>query len=259
MTVQGQSVQGQTFQGKTAIVAGGARDIGRACAIQLGRLGANVVVNTGHNAAAATEVASTIKAGGGKAIAVVADLTKSTDVARMLADSEAAFGKAVHVLMFVTGGLVARKPLADMDEAFWHEVINLNLTSLFLTCKAVVPRMSEGGAIVTFASQAGRDGGGPGALAYATSKGGVMSFTRGLAKEQGPRIRVNSICPGMIATTFHDTFTKPEVRKNVAGATAIKREGRSDEVAELACFLASDAASYITGAAFDINGGVLFS
>ena len=107
--------------------------------------------------------------------------------------------------------------------------------------------------------QAGRDGGGPGALAYATSKGAVMTFTRGLAKEVGPDIRVNAVCPGMISTTFHDTFTKPEVRERVAGATSLKREGSSEDVAGLVAFLASDDAAYVTGACYDINGGVLFS
>lgn len=86
-----------------------------------------------------------------------------------------------------------------------------------------------------------------------------MSFTRGLAKEIGPNIRVNALCPGMIDTTFHDNFTKPEVRGRVAGATALKREGTSAEVAEFAAWLSSDAASYVTGGCFDINGGVLFS
>ena len=125
--------------------------------------------------------------------------------------------------------------------------------------KAVVPHMKAGGSIVGFASQAGRDGGGPGATAYAASKGAVMTFTRGLAKELGPNIRVNSICPGMIDTDFHNTFTKPEVRSHVANITPLKREGSSEDVANLTAFLASDEAAFITGANIDINGGTLFS
>lgn len=120
--------------------------------------------------------------------------------------------------------------------------------------------MPDGGAIVNVASQAGRDGGGPGSLAYATSKGGVMTFTRGLAKELGPRkIRVNSVCPGMINTTFHDVFTSPEVRKKVAASTPVGREGEACEVANLVAFLASDEASFVNGTNADINGGTLFS
>ena len=119
--------------------------------------------------------------------------------------------------------------------------------------------MPEGGAIVNFASQAARDGGGPGASAYATSKGGVLTFTRGLAKELGPKnIRVNCVSPGMISTTFHDTFTKDEVRTKVAAGTPLRREGKAGEVGDLVVYLASDEASFITGASVEINGGTYF-
>jgi 3-oxoacyl-[acyl-carrier protein] reductase len=113
---------------------------------------------------------------------------------------------------------------------------------------------------VTFASQAGRDGGGGGAIAYASSKGAIMTFTRGLAKELGAKnIRVNSVCPGMISTGFHDQFTQQEIREKVAAATPLKREGSADEVGKLVAFLMSDEASFMTGNCVDINGGLLFS
>ena len=89
--------------------------------------------------------------------------------------------------------------------------------------------------------------------------GAVMTMTRGLAKELGPRIRVNAVCPGMIDTDFHNIFTKPEVRAHVAGVTPLKREGTSQDVAGLVAYLASDEAAFITGANIDINGGMLFS
>ena len=120
--------------------------------------------------------------------------------------------------------------------------------------------MPEGSAIVNFASQAGRDGGGFGASAYATGKGAVATFTRAMAKELGPKgIRVNAVDPGMIATTFHDTFTKPEVRVAVANGTPLKRQGEAKEVADLVAYLASDESSFITGTNIDINGGTWFS
>lgn len=247
------------FKNKTAIVAGGARDIGLACAVKLAAEGAKVAILYNSSEEAALDAVSKITAFGGTAIAIGADLTRQAEVDRAIEQTQKNFGAGVDILQFVTGGLVARKTVPEMDAAFWHQVLDLNLTSLFLTVKAVLPHMGEGASIVTFASQAGRDGGGPGALAYATSKGGVMSFTRGLAKEVGPKIRVNALCPGMIDTTFHDSFTKPEVRERVAGATALKREGTPAEVAEFAAWLSSDAASYVTGGCFDINGGVLFS
>ncbi|WP_426129075.1 SDR family NAD(P)-dependent oxidoreductase [Pararhizobium sp. PWRC1-1] len=247
------------FKEKTAIIAGGARDIGRACAETLAAGGANVVVVYKSSKVSADEVVATIAKAGGSAMAIAADLTKEDEVAAVIDQTTARFGQKIDILLHVTGGIVARKTVAEMDTSFWLSVLDLNLTSLFLMTKAVLPHMPDGGAIVTLASQAGRDGGGPGALAYATAKGGVMSFTRGLAKEVGPGIRVNALCPGMIDTTFHDSFTKPEVRTRVAGASALKREGRPQEVAEFAAWLASDAASYVTGGCFDINGGVLFS
>lgn len=120
--------------------------------------------------------------------------------------------------------------------------------------------MPKGGSIINFTSLAGRDGGGPGAGIYATSKGALMTYTRSLAKEFGPKgIRVNAVAPGMIATAFHDTFTKPEARVNVANATALKREGDAKEVADLVVYLASEESSYITGTNIDINGGISFS
>jgi 3-oxoacyl-[acyl-carrier protein] reductase len=159
----------------------------------------------------------------------------------------------------VTGGLVARKLLPDMDEDFWDAVMAVNVKSAFMATKAVVPHMTEGGAIINFSSQAARDGGGFGAIAYASAKGAVLTMTRGLAKELGPKgIRVNCISPGMINTTFHNTFTKDEVRKNVAASTPLRREGEAKEVGDLALYLASDASSFITGASIEINGGTYF-
>ncbi len=248
----------QRFTNMTVVVAGAGRDIGRACAIRFAQEGANVVLTYNGAAEGAATAVAEIEKLGSSALAIKADLTNASEVEAAISAAADKFGE-IHGLVHVAGGLIARKTIADMDETFWHQVLDVNLTSLFLTAKAALPKMAKGGAIVTFSSQAGRDGGGPGALAYATSKGAVMTFTRGLAKEVGPNIRVNAVCPGMISTTFHDTFTKPEVRERVAGATSLKREGSSEDVAGLVAFLASDDAAYITGACYDINGGVLFS
>lgn len=248
------------FKGKTAIVTGGSRDIGRAISVKLAAEGANVVVNYCNNKEAGDETVAEIEAAGGKAILVQADVTKQADVSKLVDASREAFGDTIDILVNVTGGLVARKALDEMDEEFFNHVMQLNATSTFMVSKAAVPHMPEGSAIVNLASQAGRDGGGPGAIAYATSKGAVMSFTRGLAKELGPKgIRVNSLCPGMIATTFHDKFTKDAVRENVANSTPLRRQGRAEETADAVAYLASDEASFITGTNIDINGGLLFS
>jgi len=246
--------------GKVAIVTGGGRDIGRAVSIALAREGARVAINYCHNREEAEATAAEIKAFGGESLLVKADLTVGADINELLRATQAAFGEAIHVLVNVAGGLVARKPLAEMDDEFFSQVLRLNVTSTFLMTQAVAPHMPEGSAIVNFASQAGRDGGGPGAAAYATAKGAVMTFTRAMAKELGPRgIRVNALCPGMIATTFHDRFTKDEVRKNVAAATPLRREGHADEVARATVFLASSDAGFIHGSNLDINGGLFMS
>jgi 3-oxoacyl-[acyl-carrier protein] reductase len=245
---------------KVAIVTGASRDIGRAVAIELARQGAKVVVNFRVDEGKAADVAQAIEGLGGTALTVRADVTQPGDAERLVAQTREAFGERIDILVNVAGGMVERRPLEAMDEAFFNHVMQLNVTSTFLMTKAAVPHMGEGAAIVNFASQAGRDGGGPGACAYATSKGAVMTFTRAMAKELGPRgIRVNALCPGMIATTFHDRFTKDEVRANVAAGTPLRRQGNSEEVAATVAWLASDAAAFVTGANIDINGGTLFS
>ncbi|WP_282610465.1 SDR family NAD(P)-dependent oxidoreductase [Pelagibius sp. Alg239-R121] len=244
---------------KVAIVTGGGRDIGRACVMRLAQEGAKVAINYHSSSAGAESAVQEITAAGGEAFALQGDMTKPADVEKLVSETRTTFGNAINVLIHVTGGLVARKRIEEMDLEHYNRVMDLNTTSLFLTVKAIEPFMPEGSAIVPLASQAGRDGGGPGAVIYATSKGAVMTMTRGLAKEFGPRIRVNALCPGMIDTDFHNTFTKPEVRTHVANASPLKREGTPEDTANLAVFLASDRSAFMTGACIDINGGMLFS
>jgi len=248
------------LRGKVALVTGGARDIGQAVSVKLAREGAKVALNYYASEEQAQATMNAIKEVGGEAIAIGGDMTKQEDVDRLVAETVAAFGDRIDILVNVAGGLVARKTLEEADLEFFEFVQRLNFTSTFMVTKAVVPYMGEGGSIINFASQAGRDGGGPGAWAYAASKGAVMTFTRGLARELGPKgIRVNALCAGMIATTFHDTFTKDEVRTNVAAGTPLRREGRADEVADAVAYLASDESSFLAGVNLDINGGLIFS
>ncbi|WP_159799639.1 SDR family NAD(P)-dependent oxidoreductase [Flavobacterium sp. MK4S-17] len=248
------------LQGKVAVVTGGARDIGRAVAIKLAKEGAKVVVNYYLSHEDGEETLRLIKEAGGEAVILQGDMTKQEDVAALAGKAREAFGEEVHVLVNVAGGLIARKTIEEMDESFFYTLIDVNLKSVFLVTKAFRPMMKSGASIINFASQAGRDGGGPGAAMYATAKGGVMTYTRSLAKEFGPHgIRVNSLCPGMIATAFHDTFTKPEVRANVAAATPLRREGKAEEVADVVAYLASSESSFVTGNNIDVNGGTAFS
>ena len=245
---------------KTAIVTGASRDIGRAIALKLAGEGASVVVNYLNSPDKAEETVSLIRAAGGNCVAVPADMRCSADVSRLVDEARKAFGDSIDVLVNNVGGLIARTPLRDMDEQFFDDVINLNLKSTYLACRAVLPYLLADASIINLSSIAGRDGGGPGAAAYATAKGAIMSLTRALARELGPDgIRVNCVCPGLIATSYHDRFTTDEARKRTAAATPLRREGEAAEVADLVAYLASGEASFINGASIDINGGLLFS
>ena len=246
-----------SLEGKTAIVTGAGRDIGRACAMRLAKEGANVALSYHASSAGAEAAVAEIKAAGGQAIAVQADLNNPDEAANLVAKTVEAFG-SVEILVNNSGGLVERKTVSEMSLDHWNHVMSLNCTSTFLMVQACLPHM-KAGTIVNIASQAGRDGGGPGAIPYATSKGAVMTMTRGLAKELGPDIRVNALCPGMVDTDFHNIFTKPEVRTHVANASPVKREGSPDDIASAVYFLASDQSAFMTGANVDINGGMLFS
>lgn len=245
------------LKGKTAIVTGGGRDIGRACALRLAAEGANVAINYFASSAGAEDTVARIQAQGGAAIAVQGDLTRPAEAEALAARTREAFG-GIDVLVNNAGGLIARKTIAEMDLAHWQAVMDLNLTSTFLMVKACLPHMTRG-AIVNMASQAGRDGGGPGAIAYATAKGAIMTMTRGLAKELGPQIRVNALCPGMIDTDFHNIHTADAARRGYEATAPLRRQGLPEDVANLVLFLACEDSAFITGANVDINGGVLFS
>jgi len=246
--------------GKTAIVTGGARDIGKAISLQLAALGANVAVNYFNNRNDADVTVNLIQKNGGTAVAIQADITEWSQCLKLVSETQKHFGEYIHILVNNAGGLVARKTLQEMDVDFWDTIMTLNLKSVFMMHKATAENMPKGSAIVNLASLAGRDGGGGGASAYATAKGAVMTFTRAMAKELGPKgIRVNALCPGMIATAFHDTFTPDHIREKVAGGTPLRREGRADEIAHMVGCLASETSSFVTGACIDINGGLAFS
>lgn len=248
------------LEGKVAVITGGARDIGRAVAIRLAEEGAKLCVNYCNNEKNAEETLNILKGMGAEAIMVKADVTKAAEVKRLIDETVKAFGDKIDILVNVAGGIVGRKLITEQDEEWYDYLMDLNMKSTWLCVRETVPHMSEGASIINFASQAGRDGGGPGASIYATSKAAVMCFTRAMAKELGPKgIRANAVCPGMIDTSFHDRFTKPEGREALHRSAPLRREGEAKEVADLVCYLAGDESSYLTGTNIDINGGCLFS
>jgi 3-oxoacyl-[acyl-carrier protein] reductase len=248
------------LKGKVAIVTGGARDIGREISLKLAKEGAKVVVNYFNSEPDALETKRLIEKENGECILVRADMTKWNEVQHLICEGVRKFGSNIDILVNNTGGLCGRKTIEELDEEWYDMVMDLNMKSTFFTTKAAVQYMQSGASVINIASQAGRDGGGGGASIYATSKGAVITFTRSISKELGPKgIRVNAVSPGMIATSFHDRFTKPEVRTMVSNGTPLRRQGEAEEVANLVAFLASDESSYLTGTNIDINGGNYFS
>ena len=245
------------LKGKTAIVTGGGRDIGSAIAKKLAVEGANVAINYFASSASADATLEAIKSTGGNAFAMQGDLTKADHVKAFVERTVEEFG-GVHVLVNNAGGLVKREKSAEMSLEHWQNVMDVNLTSTFMMTNAALQHMTDG-AIVNLASQAGRDGGGPGAVPYATSKGAVMTMTRGLAKELGPNIRVNALCPGMIDTDFHNIHTPDAGRRGFEATAPVKRQGHVEDAANLILFLACDDSAFMTGTNIDINGGMLFS
>jgi 3-oxoacyl-[acyl-carrier protein] reductase len=248
------------IRNKLAVVSGGARDIGRAVCLEFAKAGARVAFTYYESTQQADETMMCLQKLGVKALAFRADLSKRAEAEAFIAKVQGTMQQPIDILINNAGGMCGRKKIDEMEESFWDLVMDVNLKSAFLLTKAALPAMSDGGAIVNVSSQAGRDGGGPGTVAYATAKGAIISFTRGLAKELGPRhIRVNAVCPGMTKTKMHDAFTRPEVRERVASMTPLGREAEASEIATLITFLASSGASYVNGACVDINGGLCFS
>ncbi len=244
---------------KVALVTGASSGIGHAAAILLAEQGASVAINYKSNAEGANNAAAAITAAGGKAIVIQADVTKSADIKMMVERTTNELG-AIDILVNNAGSLVERMKLMEMTEERWDDVMNLNLKSVLFCTQAVAASMMERktGVIVNLTSIAGRNGGGPGAMHYATAKGGLITLTKGLAKELAPYgIRVNSVAPGVIDTPFHEVFSTAEMIKNFIAGIPMGRLGTPEETAKVIVFLASDAANYVCGETIEVNGGQL--
>ena len=244
--------------GKVALVTGGSSGIGAAAAKMLAANGARVAINFHHNGAGAQETRDEIISGGGNAIVVQADVAKSSEVDSLIKRTVEAFGP-IDVLVNNAGSLIERLRILELTEERWDQVIDLNLKSAYLCCRAVAASMIErkAGAIVNVSSIAGRTGGALGSIHYSTAKGGLIAFTKGLAKELAPSgIRVNAVSPGVIDTRYHEQFSTPEMMKGYVAGIPLGRVGTPDDVASVICFLASNASSYLAGETIEINGGM---
>jgi 3-oxoacyl-[acyl-carrier protein] reductase len=248
------------LSGQRAIVTGASTGIGRATAIALAEAGADVAVHYGTSKNEAEETARAVESHRRRAVIVQGDFRDPEATRKSVEAAVAALGAPIDILINNAGSLIARSPLDQMDAALWQEVIALNLSSVFFATKAALPHLGPGARIVNVSSVSARHGGGPGAFAYAAAKGGVMSLTRGWAKELAPRnIRVNSIAPGVIDTPFHERFSSPELLETFRKSIPLGRLGTADECAGAVLYLVSPLASYVTGQSIDINGGQWFA
>jgi 3-oxoacyl-[acyl-carrier protein] reductase len=247
------------FSEEVAWVTGSSTGIGRASAVALAHQGCRVAVHYNRSEDEAREVIEEIKASGGDAMLVGGDVSDAGEVERMAREVEDRYGR-LDVLVNNAGSLIERRSFSEMTEDLWDRVMSVNLKSVFLCSKAVLPAMKRRGRgrIINMTSVAARNGGGPGSAAYASAKGGVSTLTRAMAKELvSENILVNGVAPGVITTPFHERFTPPEIRERMTSGIPIGREGTPGEVAGTVVFLASPAADYLVGEIIEVNGGQL--
>ena len=243
------------LQGKTAIVTGASRGVGRATALRLAEAGANVVVNYLSSEQKANNVVELCKEIGVDAIAVQGDVSHWDDAQNLAHRALEKFGRID--LLVLNAGIWEGAPIEEMSEELWNRVLNTNLKAAWAVTKACVPAMKkqERGAIVLVSSTAGQRGE-ANYSNYAASKGGQISFTKALASELCPKIRVNAVAPGWIETAMvRPVFEDEDYKMRVIDSIPLKRMATTDDVAISIVFLLSDWSRHITGEVLNINGG----
>jgi NAD(P)-dependent dehydrogenase (short-subunit alcohol dehydrogenase family) len=240
---------------KVAIVTGSGAGIGRAIATTFAREGARVVVADMDEEAGRGTVAA-VQAGGGEACFARTDVSQVEDTQRLVETALSAYGRLD--ILVNNAGVYTRGDVVSTSVETWNRLLSINLTGVFLCCKAAIPalRQAGGGAIVNISSSVGWQYAAPGIAAYATSKFGVTGLTKAMACDHLPEnIRVNCICPGPTDTPLIRASRSPEELVAFMEAQPIGRLGSPDEIAAAALFLASDEASFVTGVAFPVDGG----
>ena len=238
---------------KIALITGSSRGIGRAIAQRLSHDGAAVAVNYVSNANSAEEIAAEIKACGGDAIALQADVSKIEDIRRLFDQTIDHFGRLD--ILINNAGIRISKDAADIDEAEYDRLFAINVKGTFFACQLAARRLSDGGRIINISSAVTRMML-PGYSIYAASKGAVDQITRVLAKELGGRhITVNAVAPGPVDTDlFRDGKTDEQIQQMTQMA-ALGRIGEVQDIADAVAFLAADDARWITGQTIHVNGG----
>jgi 3-oxoacyl-[acyl-carrier protein] reductase len=248
-----------TLKNKRAFVTGASQGIGAAIAEALVDAGADVCLHYFQSDATPRKLAEKAKGLGQRALVVQADLRQENEATAVVKQAVDFLG-GLDVLINNAGSLVARRKLEEVDVAYWNEVIAINMTTMMFVTRAAVPELIKAGAssIVNVASLAGRKGGHGGSLVYSSTKGAVITWTRALAAELGPKgVRVNCVAPGLIlGTRFHDTHTTKESADETIRGIPLGRPGNSEDIARPVVYLASEYDGFITGATLDINGGV---
>jgi 3-oxoacyl-[acyl-carrier protein] reductase len=245
---------------KRAIVTGAGRGIGRAIAEAFAAAGAQVCIHYNKSESAAGECVAAIEKqfGTGRAWCVGGDLTDSSAVHAIFEKVSARWGGALDILVNNTGDLVQRRKIAEFDDELLEKVLRVNIHSAVYCTRAAIPLLKRGNdpIIINLSSVAAHNGGANGATIYAATKGAIHTYTRGLAKELAPDIRVNGIAPGVAFTDFHRTHSTPEALAAVTNNTPLRRLGTAEDNAGAAVFLASKAGSFITGEVIEVNGGL---